>query len=103
MTTTSEFKLIPLAEIHESKHNPRKHFDGPALEQLTDSIRKVGVITPALVRPNAKGFELAAGHRRYRASKALGLDLEKILTAERKPVVQAPAKAAKPLKKKKAA
>lgn len=75
MTTTSEFKLIPLAEIHESKHNPRKHFDGPALEQLADSIRKVGVLTPCLVRPNAKGFELAAGHRRYRASKAAGLEL----------------------------
>lgn len=74
-TATSEFRLIPLAEIHESKHNPRKHFDGPALEQLTDSIRKVGVITPALVRPNAKGFELAAGHRRYRASKLAGLEV----------------------------
>lgn len=74
MTTTSEFKLIPIADVHESTHNPRRHFDGPALEQLTDSIRKVGVITSATVRPNGpKGFELAAGHRRYRASKLAGL------------------------------
>ena len=73
MTTTSEYKLIPIADVHESTHNPRRHFDGPALEQLTDSIRKVGVITPATVRPNGKGFELAAGHRRYRASRLAGL------------------------------
>lgn len=75
MTTTNDFRLIPLTEIHESKYNPRKHFDGPALEQLADSIRKVGVITPALVRPNGNGYELAAGHRRYRASKAAGLEV----------------------------
>lgn len=74
MTTISEFRMIPLAEVHESKHNPRKHFDGPALEQLADSIRKVGVLTPALVRPNGKGYELAAGHRRYRASKLAALE-----------------------------
>ena len=73
MTTTSEFKLIPMADVHESPHNPRRHFDGPALEQLAESIRKAGVITPATVRPNAKGFELAAGHRRYRASRLAGL------------------------------
>lgn len=73
MTLTSEFKLIPLGEIHESTHNPRRHFDGPGLEQLADSIRKVGILTPALVRPNAKGFELASGHRRYRAAKLAGL------------------------------
>ncbi|MDP2383381.1 MAG: ParB/RepB/Spo0J family partition protein [Nitrospirota bacterium] len=73
MTTTSEYKLIPLADVHESTHNPRRHFDGPALEQLAESIRKVGVITPATVRPKAHGFELAAGHRRYRASKLAGL------------------------------
>lgn len=73
MTTTSEFRLIPMAAVHESKHNPRRHFDGPALEQLAESIRKAGVITPATVRPNGQGFELAAGHRRYRASKLAGL------------------------------
>ena len=73
MTTTSEYKLIPIADVHESTHNPRRHFDGPALEQLTDSIRTVGVITPATVRPNGKGFELAGGHRRYRAWKLAGL------------------------------
>jgi ParB family chromosome partitioning protein len=70
----SEYRLIPLDDIHESKHNPRRHVDVPALEQLAESIRKVGVIMPALVRPNANGFELAAGHRRYRAAKLAGLE-----------------------------
>lgn len=74
MKTATEFKLIPIADVHESKHNPRRHYDGPQLAELAASIQQVGVLTPCLVRPNAKGFELAAGHRRYRAAKSIGLD-----------------------------
>lgn len=74
MTAVGTFELIPITQIHESKHNPRQHFDGPALEQLADSIREVGIIDPLIVRPNAKGYELASGHRRYRAAKAIGLE-----------------------------
>jgi ParB/RepB/Spo0J family partition protein len=73
MTTASDYQVIEIGKVHESKHNPRQHYDGPALEQLAESIRTAGIITPLLVRPNAKGFELAAGHRRYRAAKAIGL------------------------------
>jgi len=73
MTASAAFKFIPLCDIDESTQNPRRHVDGPALAQLAESIRTVGVITPAIVRPVGQRFELAAGHRRYRAAKLAGL------------------------------
>lgn len=65
---------LRLVELHESADNPRKHFDAAALKELADNIGKVGLLTPLLVRPRPKGgYEIAAGHRRYRAAKLAGL------------------------------
>lgn len=64
---------LPLSEIHESATNPRRTFDKAALEELTESVRKHGVLQPILVRPNDQGYELVAGHRRFRAATAAGL------------------------------
>lgn len=73
-------QMIPLACITPSPTNPRKHFDPVALDELTVSVRKHGVIQPVLVRagtsPKDKRviWELVAGERRYRAAKAAGLE-----------------------------
>jgi ParB/RepB/Spo0J family partition protein len=65
-----ELVRIPLTEIHESKHNPRQHYEPEALGQLKDSLLASGQLEPILVRPRkAGGYELAAGHRRFRAAK----------------------------------
>ncbi|MDD5304759.1 MAG: ParB/RepB/Spo0J family partition protein [Elusimicrobia bacterium] len=61
---------IALTELHESPWNPRRHFPQKSLEELAESIRKVDVLSPLLVRPrDAGGYEIAAGHRRLRAAK----------------------------------
>lgn len=63
-------QAIPLGQLHESPWNPRKHFPAKPLEELAESIRKVGILSPLLVRPREKGgYEIAAGHRRSRAAK----------------------------------
>jgi len=69
----ADFRMIPLGELRESALNPRKHFDPARLEELTTSVRTHGVRTPLLVRPNGKGYEIGAGHRRFRAAAAAGL------------------------------
>ncbi len=69
----SQFHVIALADIRPSKTNPRRSMDTAALAELTASIRTKGVLQPVLVRPNGKGFELVAGHRRLAAAKAAGL------------------------------
>jgi len=74
MTTAIRYESLALSELHESSHNPRRHFDAAALAELAESIRGVGILTPLLVRPNAKGYEIAAGHRRFRAAKAAQLE-----------------------------
>jgi ParB family chromosome partitioning protein len=64
---------IPLNRIQESKTNPRRTFDEAKLAELAGNIRQHGVLQPVLVRPLPDSedgfFELAAGARRYRASK----------------------------------
>ena len=73
----STFGTVRLAQLHESKTNPRRHFSG--LEELTGSVKQHGVLTPLLVRPldnegsDLPRFEIVAGARRYRAAKAAGL------------------------------
>lgn len=65
-----ELRRIPLAELHESPLNPRTFYRLEALQELKDSLLSTGQLTPIIVRPRkAGGYEIAAGHRRYRAAK----------------------------------
>lgn len=65
---------VPLDDIIPNKRQPRRHFEEDALEELADSIRVHGVLSPILVRPLSGGkFEIIAGERRWRASQLAGL------------------------------
>ena len=67
-------RMIDLERITASPEQPRVVFDEVALEELAASIREHGVLQPILVRPLEDGeFQLIAGERRWRASKAAGL------------------------------
>lgn len=73
-------ETILIERITVSRTNPRKNFNEKAMEELTENIRKFGVLQPILVRPmvedpSVDGFiyELVAGERRLRAAKAAGL------------------------------
>jgi ParB/RepB/Spo0J family partition protein len=78
-TTAVEFRMIELKQLHESPLNPRKAYPQAALDELAASIKASGIITPLIARPNAKGFEIAAGHRRYRAAKLAGLEVAPVI------------------------
>jgi len=47
--------------------------DEDRVNELADSIRKVGVLQPIIVRPHAEGYQIIAGERRWRASRVAGL------------------------------
>ena len=67
---------IKLDQIERDPEQPRHHFDEEKLEDLSNSIREVGVHTPIIVRdhPDKQGyFMIVSGERRFRASKRLGL------------------------------
>ena len=66
----TEYRDLPLSQLNESKTNPRRVFDNAALQELAESIRSQGVLSPLLVRPlTENGFEIVAGARRYRAAQ----------------------------------
>jgi len=80
----TEFRTLPLSDIGESPLNPRSHYDLSDLEDLSESIREVGILEPLLVRPRIRDdeprepgrffpFEIVAGHRRKRAAHMAGL------------------------------
>ena len=63
-----------LEKITTNPFQPRTHFNEEALEELSHSIKELGVIQPITVRKKGKGFELIAGERRFRASQMAGLE-----------------------------
>jgi ParB family chromosome partitioning protein len=69
MQDSSAFQYVAIDQIHESTTNPRQTFEPSKLEELTESIRQHGLIQPITVRPNADGFEIVAGARRFRAAQ----------------------------------
>ena len=66
---------IPLTELRPFKDHPFKVQNNEEMERITESIRKVGVLSPGLARPlEDGGYELVSGHRRLAACQALGLE-----------------------------
>jgi len=65
---------IAIDDIDPNSDQPRREFDKAALEQLADSIREAGVLSPILVVEDGMRYRIVAGERRYRASRLAGLD-----------------------------
>lgn len=83
MTSIDELLCVPDTEgtididveaIYPFENHPFKVLDDERMEELTESIRTSGVLTPVLVRPDDEGtYEMISGHRRLRAAKRAGL------------------------------
>ena len=70
---TGGLREIDTASIRPNQYQPRERFDEEQLNELTESIREVGILQPVLVRPVGDEFELIAGERRWRAARRLGI------------------------------
>ena len=71
----SKIRDIPLELIDDFPDHPFKVRDDEDMQQLVESIKERGVITPATVRQKEDGrYELISGHRRKRASELAGFD-----------------------------
>jgi ParB family chromosome partitioning protein len=69
MQSNRAFQFLAVDTIHESAFNPRQTFEESKLHELAESIRQHGLIQPITVRPDAGGFEIVAGARRFRAAQ----------------------------------
>ena len=71
----SKIRDIPLSEIDEFPDHPFKVLIDEDMEQLVESIKRNGVMTPATVRLKEDGrYELISGHRRKKACELAGLE-----------------------------
>ena len=67
-------KELSITDIIANKRQPRRHFDETALDELAESIKVHGVLSPILVRPLSLGkYEIIAGERRWRAAQLANL------------------------------
>ena len=64
---------IKLIDIEPNEGQARKIFNDESIEELSESIRKYGVIQPIIVTKKDKYYQIIAGERRWRASKKAGL------------------------------
>lgn len=68
----TEAKELPLESIYPSGEN---FYSVAELDELSDSIRELGILQPLLVSERGNGtYEIIAGNRRYEAAKMTGLE-----------------------------
>ena len=67
-----QIQNLPLGKIKPDPEQPRKTFNEDALQQLSESIQKHGVLQPITVRQLNGHYIIVMGERRYRASKLAG-------------------------------
>ena len=60
---------IDVKDIKPNPNQPRHDFNNKSLDELSNSIKEKGLITPITMRELDKGYEIVAGERRWRASK----------------------------------
>ena len=71
----SKIRDIPISEIDEFPDHPFKVLMDEDMEQLVESMKRNGVMTPATVRLKENGrYELISGHRRKKACELAGLE-----------------------------
>ena len=70
---TGRVVFLPAKAIRPNPAQPRKVFSESALDELTESIRRHGILQPLSVRRVDCGYELIAGERRLRSAIAAGL------------------------------
>lgn len=64
---------LPIGQIDPNREQPRKRFEGQALEMLSQSIAASGVLQPILVFQRDGRYQIIAGERRWRAARMAGL------------------------------
>ena len=70
---SSSISEVPIGQIKANPNQPRREFDAEALEELTESIRQIGIIQPITLRKMEDGsYQIIAGERRWRACQMAG-------------------------------
>jgi ParB family chromosome partitioning protein len=64
---------LHIGKVIPDPMQPRKTFNETSLKELSESIKKYGVLQPIAVRKSGSDYVIVMGERRYRASKLAGM------------------------------
>lgn len=65
---------IPLNELHTFRGHPFRVLEDEKMQETVESVKKYGILVPGIVRPYPEGgYEVVAGHRRWKACELAGL------------------------------
>lgn len=73
---------IEVGRISPNPYQPRKYFNETAIKELSESIKKHGLLQPIIVVQKDNDYMLLAGERRYRATKEAGLPTIRAIVAD---------------------
>jgi ParB family chromosome partitioning protein len=73
---------VDINEVEPNKEQPRKRFDDEAIEELSESIKRYGLIQPIIVTKKDGYYEIIAGERRWRACKKAGIKEISVIVRE---------------------
>ena len=73
---------VAIEQVRANPFQPRSRIDEEALHDLTESIRRNGLLQPLVVRPAGDEYEIVAGERRWRALRRLGWTTAPIVLRE---------------------
>lgn len=73
ISQSNQLKSIPLEMLVPYHNHKFQLYSGERLEDMVQSIKENGVLTPIIVRPSGDKYEILAGHNRTNAAKLAGL------------------------------
>ena len=74
---------VPLSQLHTFKGHPFRVLDDEKMQETVESVKQYGVLVPGIVRPHPEsGYEVIAGHRRWRACELAGLEEMPVIIRE---------------------
>lgn len=66
-------QMLPIDSIHPFRSHPFRLYEGERLNDMVESIREHGILSPVIVWQNSEGYEMLAGHNRQNAGRLAGL------------------------------
>jgi len=77
-----QFFRCPVEVIEANPYQPRQDISESDLEDMVNSVREKGIVTPLLVSRTETGYQLIAGERRWRAAQKAGLERVPVVVRE---------------------
>ena len=69
----SGVQMIQVDQIKPFHEHPFKLYQGERLDDMVESVREYGILTPVIVRKTGSGYEMLAGHNRQNAARIAGI------------------------------